>query len=211
MLHASIEALFGRNRDGHRTKHIFQLRRRHNDDHKNEHDELSKFFLEKPHLEKTLIHDTTFAFASMQGWRSTMEDKHKHLIPLDKYAWKLWSYFAIFDGHNGKRNGELHLDMVIERILFKGIDTAKHASEQLHIHLLDTLNHMLQTQHDSRIKVDGSYLASNLDLDKLYNAIKRTYFELDKDLRRVVKDHSGCVCVRMKDIHFFNQKFLENI
>ena len=39
----------------------------------------------------------------MQGWRSTMEDKHKHLIPFDNHSWKLWSYFAIFDGHNGKK------------------------------------------------------------------------------------------------------------
>ena len=31
-----------------------------------------------------------------------MEDKHKFLIPLDHYAWKFWSFFAIFDGHNGK-------------------------------------------------------------------------------------------------------------
>lgn len=105
MLHAGIEALFGRNRDGHRTRHIFHLRRRHHNHdntHKDERDELAKFFLDKPQLDKTLAHDSTFAFAGMQGWRSGMEDRHKHLIPLDNQSWKLWSYFAIFDGHNGK-------------------------------------------------------------------------------------------------------------
>lgn len=104
MLHAGIDALFGRNRDGHRTKHTFHLRRRHqshNSNNKDEHNELAKFFLEKPRLEKNLSHDKTFAFAAMQGWRSTMEDQHKHLIPFDNHSWKLWSYFAIFDGHNG--------------------------------------------------------------------------------------------------------------
>jgi len=101
MLHAGIQALFGRNRDGHRTKTIFNFRRRHQN-HKDERDELARYFSDKPHLEKTLIHGLTFAFAAMQGWRSAMEDNHKHLIPFDNYSWKLWSYFAIFDGHNGK-------------------------------------------------------------------------------------------------------------
>jgi hypothetical protein len=99
MLNAGIEALFGRNRDGQRSKHRVFFRRRN---HKDEQDELAKFFLDKPHSDKTLIHGSIFAFAAMQGWRSTMEDKHKHLIPLDNHSWKLWTYFAIFDGHNGK-------------------------------------------------------------------------------------------------------------
>jgi len=107
MLHAGIEALFGRNRDGHRTRHIFNLRRRYQES-KNEHDELAKFFSNKPHLEKTLIVSSTFAFAAMQGWRSAMEDTYKHLIPLDNHSWKLWSYFAIFDGHNGNKKKKIY-------------------------------------------------------------------------------------------------------
>ena len=101
MLHAGIEALFGRNRDGHRRRHLFQRLRQHT--HKDEHDDLARFFSEKPHLEKILSHGSTFGFAAMQGWRSSMEDRNKHLIPLDNQSWKLWSYFAIFDGHNGRR------------------------------------------------------------------------------------------------------------
>jgi hypothetical protein len=101
MLQAGIEALFGRNRDHHRKRHLFHLRRR-NDNHKEEVDELAKLFCDKPNTEKTFDSGTNFGFAAMQGWRSTMEDKHKQLMSFDNRSWKLWSYFAIFDGHNGK-------------------------------------------------------------------------------------------------------------
>ncbi len=36
MLHAGIEALFGRNRDHHRKRHLFRLRRRPSNSHKDE-------------------------------------------------------------------------------------------------------------------------------------------------------------------------------
>ena len=105
MLHAGVEALFGRNRDGHRSRNIFHLCRphhHHHHRHTNEHDDLAKFFSNKPHLDKELFHGSAFAFAAMQGWRSSMEDKHKHLLCLDPQRWKSWAFFAIFDGHHGK-------------------------------------------------------------------------------------------------------------
>lgn len=102
MLHG-IEALFGRNRDHHRKRHLFSLRRKHNN-HKEETDELANLFAEKPHTEKELIHGSNFAYGSMQGWRATMEDTHKHLTSIDNRSWKLWTYFSIFDGHNGIYN-----------------------------------------------------------------------------------------------------------
>ena len=101
MLHAGIEALFGRNRDHHRKRHLFSRRRR-SDTSKDETDDLEKLFLEKPNTVKELSHGPNFAFAAMQGWRSTMEDKHKSLIAFDNRSWRFWSYYAIFDGHNGK-------------------------------------------------------------------------------------------------------------
>ncbi|CAF0906850.1 unnamed protein product [Adineta steineri] len=182
MLHAGIEALFGRNRDGHRTRHIFHLRRHHHHQQqhqqhqKDEHDHIAKFFLDKPKLEKILERSSTYGFAAMQGWRSSMEDVHKHLVSLDNYSWKLWSYFAIFDGHNG-------------------IDTAKNASDQLDAHLLNALNHMLEKQYHGKITSDTPIHSSHLDFNLLNAAIKQTYFKLDKDLRSVVKDDSGCVCI----------------
>jgi len=102
MLYAGIEALFGRNRDHHRKRHAFG-RHRHNN-YKEQTDELAKLFSNKANTEKELINGSNFAYASMQGWRSTMEDKHKHLTSFDNRSWKLWSYFSIFDGHNGKKN-----------------------------------------------------------------------------------------------------------
>ncbi len=100
MLTAGIEAFFGRNHDHHRKKHLFRRRRSIN--HKEEADELAKLFLDKPKTEKQLSHGPNFGFAAMQGWRSTMEDKHKHLTSFDNRSWKLWAYYALFDGHNGK-------------------------------------------------------------------------------------------------------------
>jgi serine/threonine protein phosphatase PrpC len=60
-----------------------------------------KLYLNDPHTAKELDHGESFAFGGMQGWRKSNEDFHKHLIPINRQSWKLWSYFAIFDGHNG--------------------------------------------------------------------------------------------------------------
>ncbi len=58
-------------------------------------------FLNSPHTKKELEHGESFAFCGIQGWRKSNEDFHKHLIPINQQSWKLWSYFSIFDGHNG--------------------------------------------------------------------------------------------------------------
>jgi serine/threonine protein phosphatase PrpC len=91
MLHAGIEALFGRNRDHHQKEDV---------------DEFSTFFADKPNTEKFLQRTSTFAVAAMQGWRSTMEDTHKHLIPFDNRSWRFWSFFTIFDGNNGEKKNQ---------------------------------------------------------------------------------------------------------
>lgn len=175
MLHAGIEALFGRNHDHRRKRSLFRFLRRHQS-HKDEVDELATLFLDKPNAEKTTLNAQTFGFASMQGWRSSMEDRHKHLIPFDDRSWQLWSYFSIFDGHNGT-------------------NTAQSASDHLDIHLLDSLYEMLNHQENNDVKSGVPVRSSQLDLDDLRAAIKRTYFQLDKDLRKIVKDDSGCVCI----------------
>ena len=64
-------------------------------------DDDDDLFLKDPETKKELLHGQTFAFAGMQGWRKSNEDFHKHLVPINEQQWKLWSYFAIFDGHNG--------------------------------------------------------------------------------------------------------------
>jgi hypothetical protein len=54
---------------------------------------------------------------------------------------------------------------------------------------------MLSVQKDETIKKGEPVRSSQLDLSQLRAAIKQTYFQLDKDLRKMVKDDSGCVCV----------------
>ena len=98
MFHASLEALFGWNSSTPRRTRQSLLRR-----HQRAKDNpLTKLFLNKPKRDKEVIRGSTFAFAAMQGWRATMEDEHKHLLPLNNQTWKRWSFFTIFDGHHGR-------------------------------------------------------------------------------------------------------------
>lgn len=69
-------------------------------------------------------------------------------------------------------------------------------------HLLTSLNHMLNKQHNSRLSSGVPVCSSELDRNQLHNAIIQSYFELDKDLRKVVKDDSGSVCVGIKKFQF---------
>lgn len=50
--------------------------------------------------------DLQYALASMQGWRTSMEDTHCALTRLPGKL-KDWSFFAIFDGHAGTSISEL--------------------------------------------------------------------------------------------------------
>lgn len=43
-----------------------------------------------------------YGLSSMQGWRSEMEDAHDVKVGL-RYGLDDWSFFAVFDGHAGKR------------------------------------------------------------------------------------------------------------
>lgn len=60
---------------------------------------------------------------------------------------------------------------------------------------------MLIEQDDENIKNGEPVRSSQLDLTKLRAAIKQTYFQLDKNLKTMVKDESGCVCVSL--FYFF--------
>lgn len=80
-------------------------------------------------------------------------------------------------------------------MFFKGVDTAKNAADHLDIHLLEAMNQMLSHEDNSTVKNGEPVRSSQLDLVKLRAAIKQTYFELDKDLKNMIKDNSGCVCV----------------
>lgn len=65
-------------------------------------------FLEKPKTEKTNDHGEgpgyKYVVASMQGWRTNMEDTHQVKVPItDSEPFKHWSFFAVFDGHGGSK------------------------------------------------------------------------------------------------------------
>jgi hypothetical protein len=96
---------------------------------------------------------------------------------------------------------------------FQGISTAKNAADQLDLHLLTELNRMRSKQHNSKIISSASVCSLQPDINQLHNAIKQAYFELDKDLRKIVKDDSGCVCVNIKKNYFSkkNKKEILNI
>ncbi|CAF0880485.1 unnamed protein product [Rotaria sordida] len=131
---------------------------------------IANIFLNNSNTRKELDHGQSFAFGGMQGWRISNEDIHKHLVPIDHHSWKLWSYFAIFDGHNG-------------------IDTAKYAADLLDKYLIDTLN---QTGINSN---DESIHSSQIDKNQLNHIIKKTFLQLDKKLANLVNDQSGSVCI----------------
>lgn len=57
-----------------------------------------------------------YGLSSMQGWRSEMEDAHDIKIGL-KYGLDDWSFFAVFDGHAGKRAAAFAAWNLLEYIL----------------------------------------------------------------------------------------------
>lgn len=57
-----------------------------------------------------------YGLCSMQGWRTEMEDAHDVKIGL-KYGLEDWSYFAVFDGHAGKRAAAFAAYNLLEFIL----------------------------------------------------------------------------------------------
>ncbi|KAI6230828.1 PPM-type phosphatase domain-containing protein [Aphelenchoides fujianensis] len=65
-------------------------------------------FLDKPKTEKTNDlgngPDYRYVVASMQGWRTDMEDAHDVKVSISETEpFKNWSFFAVFDGHAGSR------------------------------------------------------------------------------------------------------------
>jgi hypothetical protein len=112
------------------------------------------------------------------------------------------------------RNISKNIFFIYLFMIIKGVDTARNAADHLDIHLLDALNQMLDTQDNETIKHGEPVRSSQLDLPKLRAAIVKTYYELDRDLRTLIKDESGCVCVsfilfKKKNLNFV--KYLDNM
>lgn len=134
----------------------------------NENDD--DLFLNQPDTVKHIESGENFVFGGIRGWRRSNEDFHKHLVPIDQHPWKLWNYFAIFDGHNGS-------------------DAAKYASELLHTNLLEAFNEIIKKYSNEQIH------SSQLDNYQLNQIIKHTFFQLDRQLANLLNDQSGSVCI----------------
>lgn len=67
---------------------------------------------------------------------------------------------------------------------------------------------MLAQHDDESIKHGEPVRSSQLDLSKLRAVIKQTYYQLDKDLKKLVKDQSGCVCVSLFVCVFVRENLL---
>ena len=67
---------------------------------------------------------------------------------------------------------------------------------------------MLVQHDDESIKHGEPVRSSQLDLSKLRAVIKQTYYQLDKDLKKLVKDQSGCVCVSLFVCFFVRENLL---
>ncbi|CAF5049275.1 unnamed protein product [Rotaria sp. Silwood1] len=128
------------------------------------------FVLNNPNTRKELYDGQSFAFAGMQGWKTSNEDFHKHLVPIDDQIWKLWSYFAIFDGHNGT-------------------DTAINAVNLLDKYLIDAFNQVGNNPNNELIHT------SSFHRNQLFFFIKKNFLQLDKHLSNLVNDQSGSVCI----------------
>ena len=81
-------------------------------------------YLDRPILEKVVAEGgcergTSYAVASMQGWRSSMEDAHT-CLPTLKGPQAGWSYYAVFDGHAGSSVAQYCSRNLLEHIMASG-------------------------------------------------------------------------------------------
>ncbi|CAF2439625.1 unnamed protein product [Rotaria sp. Silwood2] len=124
-------------------------------------------FLDKPKTEKHNSRgkndDIRYGLGSMQGWRVDMEDAHATILKLDDNYWSHWSYFGVFDGHAGFR-------------------TATKAAEKLHLHIVSSLNTLVQDNLNGKSPL-VNIISSQLDFNKFEMAIKDAYFKFDNEWR----------------------------
>ncbi|KAI6190710.1 PPM-type phosphatase domain-containing protein [Aphelenchoides bicaudatus] len=128
-------------------------------------------FLDKPKTEKTNDtgdgKDFKYVVASMQGWRTDMEDAHQVKVGLSEHdVFKSWSFFAVFDGHAGSK-------------------VAMHSSEYLLEYLLDTQEFKELVEELSATGGSVSEKAREL----ITSGMKTGFLKLDEHLSK--EDDSG--------------------
>lgn len=66
----------------------------------------------------------------------------------------------------------------------------------MHLRLIEALNEIVhQKKGDGAVPEEDPVHCTELDHEELCQAIKKTFLQLDQQMKQVVKDDSGCVCV----------------
>lgn len=96
------------------------------DENSDEDGSMPNPYLERPVLEKYVSEGASqtglnYAVASMQGWRSQMEDAHT-CMPHLRGELTEWAYFAVFDGHAGTTVAQYCSRNLLDHILTTGTE-----------------------------------------------------------------------------------------
>lgn len=96
------------------------------EDSLDEDDVMPSPYLDRPILEKHVSEGESqsgmnYAVASMQGWRSQMEDAHT-CMPQLRGELTDWGYFAVFDGHAGTTVAQYCSRNLLDKILATGTE-----------------------------------------------------------------------------------------
>lgn len=104
------------------------------EDNLDEEDSMPSPYLDHPILEKHVSEGgsnlVNYAVASMQGWRSQMEDAHT-CMPQLKGDLTDWGYFAVFDGHAGSTVAQYCSRNLLDHILATG--TAQSSTNKMQV------------------------------------------------------------------------------
>ncbi|XP_017552327.1 protein phosphatase, Mg2+/Mn2+ dependent, 1Na (putative) [Pygocentrus nattereri] len=105
------------------------------EDDNNNLEDIPSPYLERPILQKQTAEGESkwgisYALASMQGWRTQMEDTHT-CMPEMSDGLPDWSYFAVFDGHAGSTVAQYCSAHLLDHILNTGAMTAEEDVERV--------------------------------------------------------------------------------
>ncbi|VDO03291.1 unnamed protein product [Rodentolepis nana] len=135
-----------------------------------------------------------YGLASMQGWRSSMEDAHCAITRLPGHL-KDWSFFAVFDGHAGA--------LVSEQCAAELLNASS-----LLVIFIEAFFRIVDTEEFKNIDPE---LAPSIE--EIREGIREGFLSLDEDMRKLPQivnglDRSGstavCVLITPKHLFFVN-------
>ncbi|KAI4882419.1 hypothetical protein NFI96_021739 [Prochilodus magdalenae] len=167
-------------------------------------EEIPSPYLERPILQKQTAEGdskwgTSYAMASMQGWRTQMEDTHT-CMPEMSDGFLDWSYFAVFDGHAGNTVAQYCSTHLLDHILNTGAITAEEDVEQVKRGVRDAFlgidRHMHNLSQSEGWDRSGSTAASVIISPRNIYFINcgdsRTFLCRDGQVVFYTEDHKPC-------------------